>query len=397
MKKTLKLIPIFLFLFFFMVILAIPVSQKTAQAATEEEKAFEQTIIELLDELNLTEYEKFVEELDRLNENHTLQSLIKDVLSNNTTEWDFEFFLNYILSILLGNIQSALAQCLIIVIVCVLLSILRNLNSEFNKKSVSKIIFIACYAVVIAIVVHMVSSSIIATQNTINSINSFVNVSFPIFLTLITALGATTSAAIFQPITLIFSTVIINIINYVVIPIFYFCFVFNVIGNLSSDLKLEKLSKSAKSLGDWILGGVFGIFITYATTKGITGASFDTLATRSTKYALSNYVPIVGDYIKDGFDLVTASCVVIKNALGYVSVFLLLMIIVVPIIKVLVTVFTLRLTASICEPIGDTQISSMLFGISKTMNTLVAIMAAMGFCILIIIMLIMATCNLGLL
>jgi stage III sporulation protein AE len=214
-------------------------------------------------------------------------------------------------------------------------------------------------------------------------------------LVLVSALGGTASVAMYQPLVLIFSAVIFKIINFIVIPLFYVTFVFGIIGNLSDDLKLEKFAKTSKSAAEWILGIVFSLFITFITAQGITGASIDNLAIRGAKFALSGYVPVVGGQLKEGFDIVVASCLVIKNALGLTSIIVLVFTVILPILRLVVFMLMLKLTAAIIEPVSDKKFSNCLTATAKSITLLIVALIAITFAILIIFMLLIYTVNLG--
>lgn len=357
------------------------------------EETIEETVQEIIDETDLSEYEDFVNNL-KLPDDYTLSGLLDSVLNNNY-ELDFNYLTSYILKCFLGNIKGLIIQSLIILITVVLMSILNNLTSGFSKTSTKKIVYLACYGTIIVIVGIMVGSAIESSGKMISDVEKFSDVSFPALLTLVTAIGANASAAVYQPLVLIFSSLMIKIINYIVMPAFFISFVFNIIGNLSDDLKLSKISGFAKSAGEWIIGISFGLFITYTTAQGITGAGIDSLATKGAKYALGSYIPVIGGYLKDGFDLITAGCIVIKNALGFVSLIILLFIAIIPIMRILSTMLILRLTAAISEPFGDKKITDMLHGVSKSLVLPLVACICIVFSLLIIIMLIILTCNRG--
>lgn len=368
-------------------------AENTESDEENSEETIEETVQEIIDETDLSEYEDFVNYL-KLPDDYTLSGLLDSVLNNNY-ELDFNYLTSYILKCFLGNIKGLIIQSLIILITVVLMSILNNLTSGFSKTSTKKIVYLACYGTIIVIVGIMVGSAIESSGKMISDVEKFSNVSFPALLTLVTAIGANASAAVYQPLVLIFSSLMIKIINYIVMPAFFISFVFNIIGNLSDDLKLSKISGFAKSAGEWIIGISFGLFITYTTAQGITGAGIDSLATKGAKYALGSYIPVIGGYLKDGFDLITAGCIVIKNALGFVSLIILLFIAIIPIMRILSTMLILRLTAAISEPFGDKKITDMLHGVSKSLVLPLVACICIVFSLLIIIMLIILTCNRG--
>ena len=368
-------------------------AENTESDEENSEETIEETVQEIIDETDLSEYEDFVNNL-KLPDDYTLSGLLDSVLNNNY-ELDFNYLTSYILKCFLGNIKGLIIQSLIILITVVLMSILNNLTSGFSKTSTKKIVYLACYGTIIVIVGIMVGSAIESSGKMISDVEKFSDVSFPALLTLVTAIGANASAAVYQPLVLIFSSLMIKIINYIVMPAFFISFVFNIIGNLSDDLKLSKISGFAKSAGEWIIGISFGLFITYTTAQGITGAGIDSLATKGAKYALGSYIPVIGGYLKDGFDLITAGCIVIKNALGFVSLIILLFTAIIPIMRILSTMLILKLTAAISEPFGDKKITDMLHGVSKSLVLPLVACICIVFSLLIIIMLIILTCNRG--
>lgn len=141
---------------------------------------------------------------------------------------------------------------------------------------------------------------------------------------------------------------------------------FCVVGNVSKTVKLDKLSKLIKSASTWLVGIAFGLFATFLTVQGVTGGAVDKFGFNVAKFAVSSYVPVLGGYLSDGLDLLTASVVLVKNALGYVGAIVLCSIVLFPIVKVVVFSLTLKLTSAVCEPLGDTRTSNLLFAVSKT-------------------------------
>lgn len=68
----------------------------------------------------------------------------------------------------------------------------------------------------------------------------------------------------------------------------------------------------------------------------------------------------------------------------------------VPIVQTAVFTLGLKLTAGLCEPIcSDKRISDLLYGVSKNTSLLTAALAGMAFMFVILVMLIIGTCNAG--
>ena len=140
---------------------------------------------------------------------------------------------------------------------------------------------------------------------------------------------------------------------------------------------------------------VFGLFAAFLTAQGIAGGVVDKFGFNVAKFALSGYVPILGGYLSDGFDLVTASVVIVKNAFGYFSAMVLVAVVVFPLLKVLAFSLVLKLSAAIVEPIGDERVSKLLHTVAGSFNLLITALAGVGFLFFIMIMLMLASCNMG--
>ena len=214
-------------------------------------------------------------------------------------------------------------------------------------------------------------------------------------LTLVTALGGIATTATYSPMMTVLSVGVTKIISNIVLPCFIATMALSIVGFISKDIKLNKLTKFFKSAGEVIIGVVFGLFTTFITTNGISGAITDNISIKSAKFAISSYVPVLGGYLSDGLDLAVASVMLVKNAVGVGGVILMLSIILSPVIKILVFSLGLKLVAGIIEPIGNKRMSEIVYAISKNLTLLVIAMLGMAFMFFIMMILILLTCNAG--
>ena len=112
---------------------------------------------------------------------------------------------------------------------------------------------------------------------------------------------------------------------------------------------------------------------------------------------MSSYVPIIGNYLKDGFDIVLAGCIVVKNALGLCAVIILLFAVLVPLLKTVILMLGLKFTAALLQPVSDEKFSSLLYAVSDSFKILIVAVLCAGFAALLIVMMIIYTCNFGVL
>ncbi len=354
---------------------------------------------EIIDGLETDTYQQFLEEITSeygIDFSKTIRALLEEIVRGDNT-MDAEYFGRMVFRLFVGNIGGYLAQMTVIVLVCVLMSMLRNLGSGFMSKSIEKIVYLACYGVIISVILAITGSVVTDTVKLVSLLTTFSQVIFPPLFTLMTALGSLSVGGIYQPALSFLTTTLVTIIDVIVLPVFYLCLILTIVGHLSEEIKLKKAIKTAKSFAEWALSFFFGIFITITTAKGIAGVGFDSFSVRNTKAALSGYIPIVGNYINEGFDIVIASCIVVKNALGVTAIILLLLCILSPLIKIFLCMLSLRITASMTEIFGESSISEMLFDVSDCLKLVLVIVICIGFSFYVLIMLILTSFNRGLL
>ena len=392
MKKIIYVILYFLLLLSFFV----PKQEKRYAYAAETTDA-DEMVDNVIDAMELDGYEKYMEKLKEeydISFPEKIKKIVEDAIYQKS-ETDARYFLRTFLYLLIGNVGGYLARSSIILIVCILLSLLKNMSSGFASRSTEKIVYLASYGVIITIVLSIIGQVVAETTSLIEIITLFTDSIFPPLLAVMTAIGSVSATGVYQPALLLFSSLIPNVINSVVLPLFYLSFVLTVVGHLNEEIKLKKTVKTARSVAEWTLSLFFGLFTVITTAKGIAGNGSDSFAVRSAKFALSGYVPVVGNYLKDGFDIVITSCIVVKNAVGVTAIVILILTVIVPVVKILLSVFALRLTASVVEPFGEERVSAMLYDVSDCLKLLLILILCIAFSLFTVLMLIILSCNGG--
>ena len=372
--------------------------------ASEDGVDAEETVMEDLKDstqnaintLDLDVFEDFLSTLDTEQQSllpfDDLKTFIKD-LTEGKTDNVFQNFASAILKSIGKYFVGFLPALVTILTVSMLKSMLSGMTSPFLNSSTNEIVHIVCYGVIVVVLATSVVSVVTTTVSAINGISQFAEGVFPVLLTLLASLGATTGVATYQPMMAVLGGGVIAIISKVILPAFVACVVFAMVGNLSKNVKLTKMSKMFKSVSSWLIGIVFGLYGTFLTAGGISGGVIDRVGYSAAKFALSSYVPILGGYLADGFDLVSASMLIVKNAFGYTAVIVLGATVLFPLLRIVAFIFAIRLCSAITEPLGDDRVSNMLSSVADNCGLLVSALAGVSFMFYILIMLIVGVVN----
>lgn len=299
-------------------------------------------------------------------------------------------FLPYALSIIFEDLLALLPYFAVIVVIAILYSLVGQMSSD---KSLNSIIHLVCFSAIAGVVIKIVLGLMSSATGAINIVEGQMEAIFPIILTLITAVGGVVTASTFEPFLAILTSGITKLFSSLLVPIFIFSIVFGVVGNLSKNVKLEKFSKFFSSLFNSIVGIVFTIFMAFLALHGLTVSSVDTISMKTAKYAMKNYIPIVGSYLSDGVSLILASSILIKNAIGVGGLLVLFLCLFSPIIQIIIVQLLLKLTSAILEPVCDKETPDFLFSISKSLNMLLVSLVVIGFMFLISVSILMCCSN----
>ena len=306
---------------------------------------------------------------------------------------DFSSISTYLLNTFFKIFFELIPTFFSIIAISVLCGIVQNARSSYLSEGVAEVTFFVCMMGVVLLLGTQIISLWQNTQNTIKNIAKLSEIMSPIILTLMVAVGGNVSASVYKPTVAILSNGVVSVILYVIMPLVALMTVFNVLSNFSNDLKLSKFSELISSIIKWIIGLIVSIFGLFLSVQGITSATFDGISIKATKYTILNSVPIIGGFIKDGFDLIIAGSVLIKNSVGVVVVFALFYMIISPILYLAVFSLLLKLTSAIIEPICDNRISNFCVSISRTISFLTASLICVGFMLFITVLLMILSAN----
>ena len=125
----------------------------------------------------------------------------------------------------------------------------------------------------------------------------------PVLIMLVVSVGGVTEAAM-NPIIVSGVIVAARIYTTVIIPLILIGFIMQFVNNISDDYKISKLTKLINQWALWIQGIIMTIFIAILTIRGITATTIDQVTVKTAKFAVDNFVPIVGKCLSDAISSV---------------------------------------------------------------------------------------------
>src|SRR5699024_7962214 len=253
-----------------------------------------------------------------------------------------------------------------IVVITIICALLINLQGAFEKDSVGEIGLFACYIILASLVIKSFVICIDLGQNTVNKMVDFMQIILPILLTLLVAIGGVTSKLLFNPVIIGIINLISVAIKSFVFPLIFFSFIIGIISKMSKKIQFTKLSELLRQMIIIVISISMVIFIGVMSIYGI-GAKIDGVSIRIAKFAVDQFVPIIGKFLSDAVETVIGCSGILKNAIGLVGVFSLFLICIVPIFKIIALIFIYKVAIVVIEPIADKNITSFFDEVSKSL------------------------------
>lgn len=324
---------------------------------------------EQLNSLNIGELELVLEDISRNNnELYTevsIKDLILDLIKGKET-FDMQTITTGISQILFKEIKNNLAlisQILLITIAC---SILTNLQSQFEKDTVSKLAHYVCYILLSMLIINSFMMALDLGKNTVNQMVDFMQIILPILLTLLTAVGGPSTRLLFHPIVIATVNIIGSLIKNLVFPLIFFTFIIGIISNISQKEQFSRLGELFRQAIILIISASLTIFIGIMSMYGMT-ANIDGVSIRTAKFAVDNFVPIIGSFLSDAMGTVIGCSSILKNGIGIIGLGSLILICITPAIKIIVLIFTYKIIGAILQPIASDNITNCFTEVSKSL------------------------------
>lgn len=291
----------------------------------------------------------------------------KSYLKNGQGNLSFSDVSGAIVSFLFKEVKTVLSLSLSIIVIAILCTLIKNLQASFSNESISNVAFYACYCMLIVILSRSFLVSITIATDVITKISDFMAALLPILVIMLGAAGGLTQAATMDPIILGATLIIPRIYLNIIIPLILMSFVLQFANNMSSEHKIDNLCKLLKQSTLWLQGIILTVFIGLLTVRGITSSTIDAVTLKTAKFAIDNFIPIVGKAISDSISSVAGYSLLIKNAVSSIGLIVIILLMLYPVLKLILMAFVYKLSAAVIEPISDKRITSSIAAVGESL------------------------------
>lgn len=271
------------------------------------------------------------------------------------------------------QIKSEAHFVMAIVLIAVTSAATNVLSNSFGDKASGEAAFFAAFAMMSALALKCFSIALEYTQSVVFMMCTFINKLSPLVVLSIALCGKCVTAAAFEPMLSGAVYVVSLLIEKALVPLGVFGAMLSVSSNISEGVRLSGFTRVINSFSKWLMAATITIFTGVNAIYGINAPALDAMSAKAAKFAIGTMVPVVGSFLSDTMETVISGARLMKNVTGTAGVVAVVGICAIPIIKLGIILFMLKISAALCEPIADKRIYLMLSQISSAVTTLFAI------------------------
>jgi stage III sporulation protein AE len=321
----------------------------------------------------------------------SFSKMIDTYKSTGSIGLTFKDFANGLIKFIFQEVVGNSRLLVELLFIAILSAILQNIQNAFDSDGVSKIAFYACFLVMVIIIIKSFLLIIQLGQQTISSMIEFMNALMPSLLVLIAAVGGFASATTLDPVLMFMIKVSSDIIRDLVLPMTILVVILNIVDNLSDNIKVSKLSSLIKQFSLWTLGFVMTIFIAVITIRSSASATIDQVALKTAKFAVDNFIPVVGKALSDAVTTVAGYSLVLKDAVSIAGLIIMIVICIFPIIKIIIISLIYKFVGAVMEPVVDKKVVDCLSAAGSSLTIVFASVLSVAIMFFVMVTIIAST------
>lgn len=282
-----------------------------------------------------------------------------------------------------GVVHQAVRSGVLLLSVVLLCALAQGIYEAAGEGGTLQTVPMVAALAITAISVSDVYSLIGMGRQVLEQLETFAKILLPTMAAVTVASGSPGAAAARQMATMLFSNVLMSVINSLLLPLVYgyiaACVAHAALGN-------EGLKRLAGVL-KWVVTSVLTVlllaYVGYLTVSGVVAGTADTVAVKAAKFTVSSMVPVVGGILSDAAETVLAGAGILKNAVGVFGMLVILSMCIVPFLHLGVHYLAYKLTAALVATVADNRISGLIDSIGGAFGLILGMTGASALLLLV--------------
>lgn len=281
-----------------------------------------------------------------------------------------------------GVMRKALRSGVLLLVIVLLSGLAEGMAACGSGKTLQAVPMAAALAVT-AVAVSDANALIGLGGEVIEKMEVFSKVLLPTVAAATAASGAPAAAAARQMAGMLFSDLLMTLINRLLLPLVYAyiaaCTAHAAIGNKG----LKRIAGTLKWVVTSVLTAVLIAFVGYLTVSGVIAGTTDAVTLKAAKFTMSSMVPVVGGILSDAAETVLAGAGILKNSVGVFGMLVVLGMCLVPFLQLGIHYLTYKIAAALSATVSDSRTAGLIDDIGGAFGLILGMAGACALLLLV--------------
>ncbi len=272
------------------------------------------------------------------------------------------------------NLFEPLRIMICVIGIILLTAMFDTLKSSTLSSSLSGTLSVVSALCMVSVLATPMLTLINTLSQTIVNAGNFMLVYVPVISALIISSGQPVSGTMYYGIMIYISSIILQIESKIILPLLKCIISMSIVISVSTKVSLDGIINLFKKTIRWIITFCMSLFVAFMTMKSIVAVSEDSLSNKAVKFAISNFVPLVGGALSDAFQTVVSCVTVLKSGVGVAAMAAVFAIFLPAVAKCMIWQFVIAVSVSVCDVFNIGKTSSLLNSLAAVVSTICAIL-----------------------
>ena len=281
-----------------------------------------------------------------------------------------------------GVVRKAVRSGVLLLTVVLLCGLAEGLYGGMGVSQTTDVVAIVGALAITAVAVADANSLIGMGREALEQMETFSKILLPTITAAAAAAGSPSGAVARQLATMLFSDILITLINRLLLPLVYTyiaaCVAYAAVGNEG----LKRIAGTLKWVVTSVLTVVLLVFVGYLTVSGVIAGSTDAVTVKAAKFTMSSLVPVVGGILSDA-ETVLAGARILKNAVGVFGMLAVLCMCVAPFLQLGIHYLTYKVTSALSATVSSGRVAGLIDQIGGAFGLVLGMTGASALLLLI--------------
>lgn len=260
--------------------------------------------------------------------------------------------------------------------VVILLMLAESMKSASGSPALNGVFAVVPVLCVCAFAAPSAVECISQATETIQTAADFILALIPIMAGILIASGRSATAVSYNSLMFLGCETAAQLLAGVFLPLVWIQLALGIVSAVSPEVKLSGAAALLKKAVSWALGLLLTLFIALMALQTSVSAAADTAATKSAKYLIGSFVPVIGSAVSDAVMAARGCIDLVKTGIGGFGILAAVVIFLPVLLRTAAWYLVLTVGVFLCELLDSRQLQALLGSFSAAFGMLISIMAS---------------------